>query len=45
MIEETIKIGIDKIAEIEFIMNKMEVDLGMNKFTGMIIGEETSEIM
>ena len=42
MIEEIIKIGIDQIAEIEeFSMDKLEVDLGMNKITGMIIGKET----
>ena len=50
-IEEIIKIGIDQIAEIEefslvveFSMDKMEVDLGMHKVTGIIIGEETLEV-
>ena len=45
MIEEMIKIGIDQIAEIEeFSMDKIEVDLGTNKITGMIIGGETLEV-
>ena len=51
MIEEIIKIGIDQISKIEefslvveFSMDKIEVDLGMNKITGMIIGEDTLEV-
>ena len=39
-------VGIDQISEIEeFGMDKIEVDLGMNKITGMIIGEEISEVI
>ena len=52
MIEEIIKIGMDKIVEleefslvVEISMDKIEVDLGMNKITGMIIGEEKIEAM
>ena len=30
---------------VEFSMDEIEVDLGMNKITGMIIGEETLETM
>ena len=30
---------------VEYSMDKTEVDLGMNKITGMIIGEETVEVM
>ena len=46
MIEDIIKIGIDQIAEIEeFSMDKIEIDLGMDKITGMIIGEETLEVI
>ena len=51
MIEEIIKIGMDQIVEmeefslvVEFSMDKMEVDLGKNKITGMIIGKETLEV-
>ena len=41
MIKEVIKIGVDQIAEIEkFSIDKIEVGLGINKVTGMIIGEE-----
>ena len=41
IIEEGIKIGTDQIAEMEdFRMDKIEVDLGMKRITGMIIGEE-----
>ena len=46
MIEEVIKIGTDQIVEMEeFSMDKIEVDLGMNRFIGMIIGEEILEVM
>ena len=46
MIEEIFKIGIDKIAEIEeFSMDKIEVDLDMDKITGIITGKETLEVM
>ena len=46
MINGIIKIGIDHIAEIEEIsIDKIEVGLGMNKITGMIIGEEILEVM
>ena len=53
MIKETIRIGIDQIAEIEdsnlvveFSADKIiEVDQGMNKTTGMTIGEEILEVM
>ena len=45
MIEEISNIGTDQIAEIEeFSMNKTEVDLGMNRITGMIIGEVILEV-
>ena len=43
--------GIDQIEEIEefslvveFSMDKIEVDLGMNKITGMIIGGESLDV-
>ena len=52
MIEEIIKIGVGQLAEIEefslvveFSMDKIEVDLGANKITGVIIGEETLEVI
>ena len=53
MIKETIRIGIDQIAEIEesnlvveYSRDKIrEVDLGMNKTIGMAIGEEILEVM
>ena len=46
MIDEIIKIDIDQIAGIEEIsMDKIEVDLGMNKIAGMIIEEETLEVI
>ena len=45
MIEETIKLGIDQKAEIDkFSIDKIEVNLGMDKITGLIIGEETLEV-
>ena len=46
MIEEIIEIGTDQIAEIEefSLVDKKEVDLGMNRITGMIITEEILEI-
>ena len=45
MISEVITIGIDQIAEIEEIsIDKIEVDIGMNIITGMIIGEEILEV-
>ena len=51
MIKEMIKIGIDQIVEIEefslvveFSMDKVEVDLGMNKTIGMIVGQETLQV-
>ena len=52
IISEVIKIGIDQITEIEefnlvveISMDKVEVDQGMNKITGMNIGEEILEVM
>ena len=52
MIIEVIKIGIEQIAQIgefnlvvELSMDKLEVDQGISKITGMIIGEEILEIM
>ena len=43
MIKEIIKIGINHTIKIEeFSIGK--IDLGMNKITGMIIGEETLEV-
>ena len=46
MISQVIRIGIDQIAEVEEIsIDKIEVDLGMNKITGMIIGEGILEVM
>ena len=46
MIEEIIKIGIDQIAEIEefSLVDKIEVDLGMNRITAMIIGKEILKV-
>ena len=45
MIEEIIKIVTDQIVEIEkFSVDKIEVDLSMNRITGMIIGEEILEV-
>ena len=51
MISEVIKIDIDQIVEIEefnlvveLSMDKIEVDQGMNKITGMIIGEEILKV-
>ena len=46
MTEEIIKKAIDQIAEIEefSLVDKIEVDLGMNRIIEMIIGEETLEI-
>ena len=51
MINEVIKIVIDQIVEIEefnlvveFKIDRIEVDLHMNKITGMIIGEEILEV-
>ena len=51
MIIEVIKINIDQIVKIEeftlvvgFNMQKIEVDLDMNKITGMIIWENISEV-
>ena len=45
--EEIIKIDIDQIAETgEFSLeDKVEVDQGMNRIIGMIIGEEILEVM
>ena len=47
MIKEIIGMNVDQIIEmeefnlmVEFIMDEIEVDLDMNKITGMIIGEE-----
>ena len=42
MTEEIIKIGMDQIVEIEEfnLVDKVEVDQGMNRIIGMIIGEE-----
>ena len=46
MIEEVIKIDTDQIVEIEeFSIDKIEVDLGINKIIEMIIGEEILEVM
>ena len=52
MIREIIGMNIDQITEIEefnlmvkFSMDKIEIDLDMNKITGLIIGEETLEVM
>ena len=46
MISEVIKIGKVQIVETgEFsLLDKIEVDIGMNRIIGMIIGEEISEI-
>ena len=51
MISEVNKIGIIQKVEIEefnlmveFSMGKIEVDLGTNKITGMILGEDTLEV-
>ena len=51
MIVEVMKLGSDQIVEIEkfnfvieFKMDKIEVDLGINKITGIIIGEEIVEV-
>ena len=52
MIRQIIGMNIGQIMEIEelnlmveFSMDKIEVDLDVNKITGMIIGEETVEVM
>ena len=52
MIREVIKIGSDQIVVIEEFnllvevsMDKIDVSLDMNKVTGMIIGEESLEVM
>ena len=47
MIEEIIKIDIDQIVETgEFnLVDRVEVDQGMSKIIGMIIGEEILEVM
>ena len=47
MIREVIKIGTDQIVEIgEFnLVDKVEVNQGMNKITGIIIGEEILGLM
>ena len=47
MIEEIIKIAIGKIAEIEefSLVDKVEVDQGMSKIIGMIIGQEILGVM
>ena len=47
MIQEIIKIGIDQIAEKEefSLVDKIEVDLGMNRITEMFIEEEILEVM
>ena len=52
MIKEIMEIGIDHMVEIgdfnlvvEFSMDRtIEVDLGMNKIVGVIIGEEILEV-
>ena len=46
MIEEVIKLGTDLIVEIEefSLVDKIEVDLAMNKIIEMIIGEEIVEL-
>ena len=46
MISKVIKIGTDQIAETgEFnLLDKVEVDQGMSKITGMIIGDEILEV-
>ena len=48
MTEEIIKTGYrsnSRDRRIQFSMDKVEVDLGMNRITGMIIGEEILEVM
>ena len=47
LIEDSLKIGIDKIVETgEFsLVDKVEGDLGMNRIIGIIIGEEILEVM
>ena len=47
MIEEIIKIGTDHIAETrEFnLVHNVEIEQGMNRIIGMIIGEEILEVM
>ena len=41
MMEEIIKTGTDQITDIEgLIIDKIEVNIGMNRITGMITGEE-----
>ena len=47
MTEEIIKISIDQIEDIEefSLVDKIEVDQGINRIIEMIIGEEISEIM
>ena len=44
---EVIKTGTDQIEEIEefSLVDKIEVYLGMNRITGMIIGEEILKVM
>ena len=47
MTKEIIKIGIDQIVETgEFnLLDKIEVDQGMNRIIGMVIEEEILEVM